>query len=95
MRGNSQYGMMLCVFLLQAADFSASNPAVISGAGPRPVALGADESLSQSRSNRRQFAQWAYQCITPYGWCQLYQPLPYGSSCYCPSAYGPVWGIAQ
>lgn len=33
-----------------------------------------------------------FYCVTPYGSCQLYQPLCVGSPCYCPSVYGPVWG---
>lgn len=33
-----------------------------------------------------------YYCVTPYGTCQLYQPLCIGSPCYCPTVYGPVWG---
>lgn len=33
-----------------------------------------------------------YYCVTPYGSCQLYQPLCVGAPCYCPSVYGPVWG---
>jgi hypothetical protein len=31
-----------------------------------------------------------YYCITPYGTCQLYQPLCIGAPCYCPTVYGPV-----
>lgn len=34
-------------------------------------------------------------CATAYGSCYLGMPLCRGSPCYCPTVYGPVWGIAQ
>jgi hypothetical protein len=36
----------------------------------------------------------ASRCFTQFGWCWLAYPLPAGVSCYCPSVYGPVWGLA-
>jgi len=37
----------------------------------------------------------AYACYTPYGACPLVFPVPAGSSCYCSSIYGPIWGVAR
>jgi len=34
-------------------------------------------------------------CSTPYGTCPMAVAIPQGASCYCPSAYGPVWGIGR
>jgi hypothetical protein len=34
-------------------------------------------------------------CATPYGNCPMAVPIPQGSSCYCPSSYGAVWGIGR
>lgn len=34
-------------------------------------------------------------CATPYGSCPMGVSLPVGSTCYCPSYAGPVWGVAQ
>lgn len=36
----------------------------------------------------------AARCFTQFGWCWLAYPLPAGVSCYCPSIYGAVWGLA-
>ena len=37
----------------------------------------------------------AYMCYTQYGACQLVQPLPSGSFCYCVTVYGNIGGYAQ
>jgi hypothetical protein len=34
-------------------------------------------------------------CHTPYGPCQMQVAIPVGSSCYCQSYAGPLWGVAQ
>ena len=34
-------------------------------------------------------------CITDLGTCGMAQIGPRGASCYCPSAFGPVWGISD
>lgn len=34
-------------------------------------------------------------CATTYGACNLSGQLCVGDPCYCPSAYGPVWGVAR
>lgn len=34
-------------------------------------------------------------CVTAYGTCPMGVQLPPSSPCYCPSAYGPVWGQVQ
>lgn len=47
--------------------------------------------------------QWPYPpppvvaafCVTPRGACQMAVAIPRGSSCYCPSYWGPIWGSAQ
>ena len=42
--------------------------------------------------------RWASACMTNYGYC-AWDPMaprvPVGSSCFCPSYYGPIPGIAQ
>ena len=37
----------------------------------------------------------AQMCLTQLGNCWMGMPIPVGSSCYCPSGFGPVWGVAQ
>ena len=37
----------------------------------------------------------AKYCVTDWGVCPMGQSLPPGQPCYCPSAYGPVWGKTQ
>lgn len=34
-------------------------------------------------------------CVTAYGVCPLAEQYPPRSPCYCPSAYGPIWGQVQ
>jgi Domain of unknown function (DUF4157) len=34
-------------------------------------------------------------CITQLGVCPMGQMIPQGSSCYCPSFQGPIWGVAN
>ena len=34
-------------------------------------------------------------CATPYGNCPMAEAIPQGSSCFCPSISGPVWGIGR
>lgn len=34
-------------------------------------------------------------CITPFGTCPMGLIIPRGSSCYCPSFQGPIWGTAS
>lgn len=34
-------------------------------------------------------------CSTRLVMCQMGMAVPVGSSCYCPSQFGPVWGIAR
>ncbi|WP_425466366.1 eCIS core domain-containing protein [Pseudorhodoferax soli] len=37
----------------------------------------------------------ATACTTSYGACPMGIAIAAGSPCYCPSMYGPVWGIAR
>lgn len=37
----------------------------------------------------------ATMCITQVGACAMVQAIPKGSSCFCPTVYGPVWGIGN
>lgn len=37
----------------------------------------------------------AAACYTPMGPCAMSVPIPRGSSCYCPTMGGPIWGYAQ
>lgn len=37
----------------------------------------------------------ASACTTPYGACPMGIAIAAGSPCYCPSMYGPVWGVAR
>lgn len=37
----------------------------------------------------------ARYCVTTFGTCMMGMQVPVGSNCYCPSLYGPVWGVAQ
>lgn len=39
--------------------------------------------------------QTAQFCITPGGSCAMGQPVPIGSPCYCPTLFGPLWGVAR
>jgi len=39
--------------------------------------------------------QLARYCVIPQGRCLLFQPIPVGSSCFCTSAHGPIYGIGQ
>ena len=49
-------------------------------------------SLPAYRAPQRDHASY---CVTPYGSCPLAQALPVGLSCFCPSAFGAIAGIAQ
>lgn len=49
-----------------------------------------------SRQLRQRYrAMVASVCSTPYGSCAMSVAIPKGSSCYCPSFYGAVWGQAN
>lgn len=37
----------------------------------------------------------ASACTTPHGACPMGIAIAVGSPCYCPSMYGPVWGISR
>ena len=39
--------------------------------------------------------QQAAYCVTGFGVCPMSAPAAQGTPCYCPSAYGPVWGQVQ
>lgn len=47
---------------------------------------------SAGPSNSPQVARF---CATRFGACQMGVAVPIGSSCYCPSAGGPIWGQAH
>jgi len=47
------------------------------------------------RARPRPTVPLAYMCVTVYGTCQLFQPIPIGAYCVCMTAYGAVNGIAQ
>lgn len=42
---------------------------------------------------RRSQVQVGGVCHVPAGRCPLAQPLPVGSRCFCPSQFGPVYGV--
>ena len=42
-----------------------------------------------------QQAQYAVMCVTRYGTCPLYGPLPIGAPCVCYTPYGPIPGRAR
>lgn len=39
--------------------------------------------------------QQSSYCVTNWGVCPMSAPAAQGDPCYCPSAYGPVWGQVQ
>ena len=39
--------------------------------------------------------RYATMCVTQIGSCALGMPIIAGNACYCPTFYGPAWGIAQ
>jgi hypothetical protein len=58
------------------------------------------ETLDRSVYDRnlpRSQARTARACATPMGPCPLAPSvaIPLGSPCWCPSIYGPLWGVAQ
>ncbi|ARN73957.1 hypothetical protein [Oceanicoccus sagamiensis] len=57
------------------------------------------ENYSNQSYRRGQYqlpsATPARVCATPYGSCPMAEPIPLGSSCYCPGSSGPVWGIGR
>ena len=49
-----------------------------------------------SRQLRQEYRSMvASFCSTFYGSCAMSVAIPKGSSCYCPSYFGPVWGQAN
>lgn len=85
---------LLIVMIVTGLPVGAEEPA----RSPASASPMLDQPSSAMRQDRRrlQLAQYmAYACVTPYGVCPLAYPLPYGASCYCPSVYGPVWGVAR
>lgn len=40
-------------------------------------------------------AQVSQRCVTPQLWCMLPYPAPIGSSCFCATPYGPIYGFVQ
>jgi len=57
------------------------------------------DNSSKESSQRNQYqlptTNMASFCITPYGSCKMGTAIPQGSACYCPSLFGPIWGIGQ
>ena len=39
--------------------------------------------------------QFARICATPYGVCQMGVAIPLGSSCYCMTPQGQIWGVGR
>lgn len=37
----------------------------------------------------------ASACATPFGFCPMMAPIPFGASCYCMTPGGPVWGFGR
>lgn len=35
------------------------------------------------------------RCQTPWGWCFMNGYAPIGNACFCPGAYGPVYGYVR
>lgn len=59
-----------------------------------------DRNRQQSPQTQNAPQQWpqpvtATVCVTPYMSCQMAAIGPAGQSCYCPTAYGPLWGQAR
>jgi hypothetical protein len=59
-----------------------------------------DEPLPRS-GRQKQMQRSPYQsspasfCATNFGSCPMAVVIPRGSSCYCPTPYGPVGGVAR
>jgi hypothetical protein len=71
----------------------------VAGSAPPAEPAGVSDLLHLSQpvaADGLRLAQYgaANRCFTQFGWCWLAYPLPAGVSCYCPSIYGPVWGLA-
>lgn len=57
---------------------------------------GSRESYPSQNSNQRSLRnQPASHCVTTYGNCRMAVPIPIGSSCYCPTPSGPIWGYGR
>ena len=58
-----------------------------------------ESSSSGSGSNNYQTPQrsgsTASSCFTQFGSCSMRMAVPIGSSCYCATPGGPIWGVAQ
>jgi hypothetical protein len=39
--------------------------------------------------------QVARMCLTQYGNCWMIEPIPVGTPCFCPTAFGPIGGIGR
>jgi len=54
----------------------------------------------QQTNSRPDHSTWpssapAAVCATPFGACGMAVPIPMGSSCYCQTWQGPIWGVGQ
>jgi len=48
-----------------------------------------------SSSYAQTYSNMSQRCFTPQFWCMMPAPAPVGSSCYCQSPYGAVYGIVR
>jgi hypothetical protein len=60
-----------------------------SGASPTQV----EEACGRQGPGDR--PQVARVCVTQWRKCQMVEPIPVGSSCFCPSQFGPLPGTAR
>lgn len=57
---------------------------------------GGDSGLGDTDARQTPLApQVATVCMTNVGTCMMAVAIQQGSSCYCPTPYGPVWGQAR
>lgn len=64
---------------------------------PAPMSVPPSAPSREADARVAQYCPYGFAsiCATAYGSCYLGAPLCRGAPCYCPTVYGPVWGIAQ
>ncbi len=93
----------LLLILLVPAVNEAEPIGVADGSGPSVLPTGTLPDVDRPAAGPSpmlipvQYCRYgaARLCATTYGACYLSGPLCVGDPCYCPSAYGPVWGVAR
>jgi hypothetical protein len=89
---------LLAAALLVAEDLSADDSAVrqtsvavsdLNELLPPPQSMQDTDIIETAQF----YCRFSYICLTQYGACRIRTPELPGTYCYCPSLYGPVYGI--